>query len=183
MLRQVRSAVAVKYPTLMLRIQSGLPVSSVNATLGNLSREFVPSTMMVLLVLRRFGTLVATLTPVADCSTTLAATLLPKVVDFNSTNASWIYGNLRPAELVSFPLLMLVPGRKAFCFQPCGWVNDHMYYTKFSRCVSKRLAFLHRCQFLMKRCFMSVKASIQKCPGFHPDAQSKITARDFPPNR
>ncbi len=55
---------------------------------------------MVLLVRRRFGTRAVTLTPVADCSTTLAATLLPKVVRFDSTN---FHGFLqwRPAGKVS----------------------------------------------------------------------------------
>jgi hypothetical protein len=82
MLKKVISNL-VKYPTAW---RMGLPVSSVNATLGNLQRDFVLSTMRVLLVLRRFGTRAVTLTPVADCSTTLAATLLPKVVDFCFAN-------------------------------------------------------------------------------------------------
>ncbi len=169
----------------MLRIQSGLPVSSVNATLGNLKArvrtEYDDGLTCPPEVWYTCG----------DPDSLLQIALLPwqqpcfpRLWILIRANAWRIYGNIRPAELVSFPLLMLVPGRKAFCFQPCGWVNDHLYYTKFSRCVSKRLAFLHRCQFLMKRCALSsVKASILKCPGFHPDPESKITARDFPPNR
>jgi hypothetical protein len=39
------------------------------------------------------------LTPVVDRSTTLAATLLPKVVDFYLYNASWTYDDSQPADL------------------------------------------------------------------------------------
>jgi hypothetical protein len=65
------------------------------------------------------------LTPVVEQSTPLAAIPLPEIVDFDSTNASWIYDDGQPAGLVSSPFLMLVAGLKAFCGQPCGWVNDH----------------------------------------------------------
>ena len=52
-----------------------------------------------------------------------------RLFDFYSYNPSWIYGNSQPARCVPSPFLMLVAGLKAFCGQPCVWVNDQCKHT------------------------------------------------------
>ncbi|MGV0025132.1 hypothetical protein [Phormidesmis priestleyi] len=65
---------------------------------------------MVLLVLQRFSALDAALTLTTSRDVVLAATLLPKVVEFCLVRHFWNYA-MATSEATSSPLLMLVAGR------------------------------------------------------------------------
>ena len=123
------------------------------------------------------------LTPAADLSTTLADSLCPKEWNSNSANASWIYGNLRPARLVSSPLLTLVAGLKAFCGQPCGWViNQYKHSISFTSFAGD--CFFLACPGCSPASVKTATGTARKNPGFHPPAKTSTSiAGDFPPSK
>jgi hypothetical protein len=91
------------------------------------------------------------------------------------TTHPWIYADGQPARLVTSPFLTLVAGLKAFCGKPCGWVINQVNYI--------RNTIENAIGFGVDRGYENFLVAAQDGqspnldqPGFHPDAQSKISA-------